>query len=170
MRFKTHSVALALFVALLSTFSTRAEEDLVAMSKSALTAFKTKDSSLTNFMNRCVGFAVFPDIGKGGFIVGGAHGKGLVYEKGGGVIGKSTMSQASVGAQAGGQSFSELIFFETPTALNNFKNGKFEMSGEISAVAIQEGASAAAKYKNGVAVFTLPKKKGVRLWALVVSD
>jgi lipid-binding SYLF domain-containing protein len=128
------------------------------MSKTALANFKAKDSSLTNFMNRCVGFAVFPDVGKGGFIVGGAHGKGLVYEKGGGVIGKSTMSQASVGAQAGGQSFSELIFFETPTALNNFKNGKFEMSGEISAVAIKEGASAAAKYKDGVAVFTLPKK------------
>ena len=153
MTYKTHSVTLALFVALLSTFSIRAEEDLVAMSKSALTAFKAKDSSLTNFMNRCVGFAVFPDIGKGGFIVGGAHGKGIVYEKGGGVIGKSTMSQASVGAQAGGQSFSELIFFETPTALNNFKNGKFEMSGEISAVAIQEGASAAAA-RSGAEVVT----------------
>jgi lipid-binding SYLF domain-containing protein len=58
----------------------------------------------------------------------------------------------------GGQSFAEIICFETQQAVDDFKTGKFEMSAEVSAVAASEGASKAAKYKNGVAVFTLPKK------------
>jgi lipid-binding SYLF domain-containing protein len=96
-------------------------------------------------------------VGKGGFVVGGARGKGIVYEKDN-VIGRAIMTQASIGAQVGGQTFAEVIFFETPGALNDFKAGKFEMSAEVSAVAAAEGASKTAKYKNGVAVFALPKK------------
>jgi lipid-binding SYLF domain-containing protein len=88
--------------------------------------------------------------------VGGAHGKGLVYEKTT-LVGQATLTQASVGAQVGGQTFAELIFFETPAALQDFKAGKFEMSAEVSAVAAAEGASKSADYKKGVAVFTLPK-------------
>src|SRR5262249_42007133 len=90
-------------------------------------------------------------------IVGGAHGKGCVYEKTN-FVGHVTMTQASVGAQVGGQTFAEIIFFETPAALSDFKSGKFEMSAEASAVALKDGASAAAKYKDGVAVFTQSKK------------
>jgi lipid-binding SYLF domain-containing protein len=159
MKHKTHNVALALFVALLSTFTIKAaEEDLVAESKAALASFKAKDTSLQATMAKSSGFAIFPDVGKGGFIVGGARGKGIVYEKDGGVIGKATMTQATVGAQAGGQSFSQLILFETPAALNDFKAGNFEMAADISAVVAAEGASSAAKYKQGVAVFAMPKK------------
>src|SRR5262249_22808729 len=72
--------------------------------------------------------------------------------------GQASMTQASIGAQAGGQSFAQVIFFETAQALADFKEGKFEMSAEVSAVVAAEGASKAAKYKQGVAVFTLPKK------------
>ena len=91
------------------------------------------------------------------FIVGGARGKGIVYEKTN-IIGTATMTQASVGAQVGGQTFAELIFFDTPAALKDFKESKFEMRAEASAIAAAEGAAATAKYKEGVAVFTLPKK------------
>jgi lipid-binding SYLF domain-containing protein len=80
-----------------------------------------------------------------------------LYEKGK-AIGHATLTQASFGAQAGGQSFAEVIFFETPHALEDFKSGKFEMSADVSAVAASEGASKSAKYKNGVMVFALPKK------------
>jgi lipid-binding SYLF domain-containing protein len=89
--------------------------------------------------------------------VGGARGKGIVFEKGN-PIGRATMTQASIGAQAGGQTFEQVIFFETPGALSDFKSGKFEMSADISAVAASEGASKSAAYKKGVAVFTLSKK------------
>jgi len=74
------------------------------------------------------------------------------------VIGQATLTQGSFGAQVGGQTFAELIIFQTPAALEDFKTGKFEMSAEVSAVAAAEGASKTADYKRGVAVFTLPKK------------
>jgi lipid-binding SYLF domain-containing protein len=133
------------------------EEDLQRECRDAIANFLKNDSTLQKFFDTSAGYAVFPSVGKGGFVVGGAHGKGLVFEKGN-PIGKATMSQASVGAQVGGQSFAEVIFFETSTALRDFESGKFEMSAEVSAVVVKQGASAAAHYKNGVAVFTLPKK------------
>ena len=141
----------------LSALTAQADEALKAESQEALGNFTKMDSTLKAFLDQSAGYAIFPNVGKGGLIVGGARGKGLVYEKAK-IIGQATMTQASIGAQAGGQTFSELIVFETPDALNDFRAGKFEMSAEVSAVAAAEGASKAAKYKNGVAVFTLPKK------------
>jgi lipid-binding SYLF domain-containing protein len=158
MRMKIRQIALAVSVAaVLSTFTARADEDLGVQSKQAIDAFKTADSSLATFFTNSAGYAVFPDVGKGGFIVGGARGKGIVYEKGN-PIGRATMTQASIGAQAGGETFAEVIFFETPGALSDFKAGKFEMSADISAVAASQGASKSAKYKKGVAVFTVAKR------------
>jgi len=134
-----------------------ADQDLQSQSQQAITSFQAMDSSMKTMMDNAAGYAVFPDVGKGGFIVGGARGKGLLYEKGV-ATGQATMTQASVGAQAGGQSFAEIILFQTPQAVSDFKTGKFEMSAEVSAVAVKEGASKAAEYKDGVAVFTMPKK------------
>ena len=99
---------------------------------------------MQNLIDNSAGYAVFPNVGKGGFIVGGAHGKGCVFEKGK-VTGHATMTQASIGAQAGGQSFAEIIVFQSPTALNNFKSGNFEMSAGMSAVVASEGASKVAR-------------------------
>jgi lipid-binding SYLF domain-containing protein len=155
---KIRHIALAVpVVAVLFTFTARADEDIGVQSKQAVDAFKKADSSMGAFFTNSAGYAVFPDVGKGGFIVGGARGKGVVYEKDI-PIGRATMTQASIGAQAGGETFAEAIFFETPAALNDFKSGKFEMSADISAVAASQGASKSAKYKKGVAVFALPKK------------
>src|SRR5262245_1404567 len=144
-------------IAIVSAFTVRADEDLRTESQQAVADFLKADSTLQKLLTSATGYAVFPNVGKGGLIVGAARGKGLVYERTN-IIGRATMTQGSIGAQIGGQTFAELIFFETPSALDDFKSGKFEMSAEVSAVAAAEGASAAASYKNGVAVFTLPKK------------
>jgi lipid-binding SYLF domain-containing protein len=143
---------------LISAFAARADEDLKAESKQAIANFKNADSSLATYFADSAGYAVFPSVGKGGFIVGGARGKGIVFDKGGNMIGQSTMTQANIGAQAGGQTFAQVIFFQTPEALNNFKSGKFALGADISAVAASEGASKTAKFRNGVAVFALPTK------------
>ena len=150
-------IAMAVSVAVFSAFTVQAEEDLQANAQQAMADIQKADSTLQTFMANSAGYAIFPDVGKGGFIVGGAHGKGLVYEKTK-LIGQATLTQASVGAQVGGQTFAEVIFFETPAALEDFKSGKFEMSADVGAVAVKEGASKTADYKKGVAVFTLPKK------------
>src|SRR3954464_12701376 len=157
MKQMTRSTTLAIAVAALSVFSALGDEEMTAESKQAIANFNKTDPSMGTFFADSAGYAVFPSVGKGGLIVGGARGKGIVYEKGK-MIGQATLTQASIGAQAGGQSFSEVIFFETPHALEDFKTSKFEMSADVSAVAAAEGASKAAKYKQGVAVFTLPKK------------
>jgi len=159
MRKKIRNSALAVFcmIAVFSGAAVQAADDLQIESQQAVTNFVKADSSLQKFFADSAGYAVFPNVGKGGFVVGGAHGKGLVYEKGK-AIGHASLTQASIGAQVGGQTFAEVIFFETPTALEDFKSGKFEMSAEVSAVAAKEGVAAAAKYKDGIAVFALPKK------------
>jgi lipid-binding SYLF domain-containing protein len=119
-----------------------------------LNKFKRQDTSLEAFLNKADGYAIFPSIGKGGLGVGGAFGRGVVYEKGQ-LLGYTKMEQGTIGFQAGGQEFAELIVFENEAALNKFKSGSFAFSAEASAVALKAGAAAAASFKNGVAVFTM---------------
>ena len=118
-----------------------------------ITEAKNIDPSVAHMFRDSAGYAVFPSVGKGGFVVGGAHGNGIVYDHGK-AIGKSSITQLSVGAQAGGQSYSEIIFFETPEALEKFKRDDFSFSAQTSAVALKSGASANARYRDGVAVIT----------------
>ncbi|HWD92217.1 MAG TPA: YSC84-related protein [Verrucomicrobiae bacterium] len=159
MKNKNHkSIAAALLITAVALTSTaRAEDDIQSEAQQAIANFQAADSSLKQYFDTSAGYAVFPSVGKGGFVVGGARGKGVLYEKGK-AIGRTTLTQASIGAQAGGQSFAEVIFFETPHALEDFKSGQFEMSADVSAVAAAEGAAKSAKYKNGVMVSALPKK------------
>jgi lipid-binding SYLF domain-containing protein len=129
-----------------------------------------------DFFKHCYGYAVFPTIGKGGLAIGGAYGSGRVYEKGA-WIGDAKLKQVSVGLQAGGQAYSQVIFFEDKRALDEFTSGDFEFGADASAVAITaaagasagtEGASANASggkrdattsgaYYKGMAVFTIVK-------------
>lgn len=133
-----------------------ADDDMATQAQQTIANFQSADSNLKTFMNNSAGYAVFPSVGKGGLIVGGARGKGLLYENGA-ITGRTTLTQASIGAQAGGQTFSQIICFESPAAVSDFKAGKFELGADISAVVASQGASQSAKYKQGVAVFTMPK-------------
>ncbi len=128
------------------------------------------------FFDNSYGYAIFPNIGKGGIGIGGAHGKGRVYANGE-YVGDTTMTQITVGFQLGGQVYSQIIFFEDERALNEFTSGNFELGAQASAVAITAGASAAAtttgtsagasggkrdattvgNYYKGMAIFTVAK-------------
>jgi lipid-binding SYLF domain-containing protein len=128
------------------------------------------------FFNSSYGYAVFPTVGKGGIIVGGAYGSGRVYEQGK-VIGDAKMTQVSVGFQLGGQAYSEIIFFQDQRALKEFTSGSFEFGADASVVAITAAANASAsttgasagasggkrdattvgKYNKGMASFTVAK-------------
>lgn len=125
--------------------------------EAAVERFKKADSGIGSLMDAAAGYAVFPKAGKGGFVIGGAHGTGLVYEKGK-LVGSAKMSQVTVGAQIGGQAFAELVLFETAEALAQFKESRFEMTAQVGAVAAAEGVSKNAKYVAGVMVFTLANK------------
>ena len=122
----------------------------------AIQQFKDKDPSMVKFFDSAHGYAVFPTIGKGGLGIGGAYGKGVVYEQGK-VIGYSTLKQGTVGFQIGGQAYSEIIFFQSPHALSQFKTEDAEFSAQVSAVAATAGAARTADWKEGMAVFTMAK-------------
>jgi lipid-binding SYLF domain-containing protein len=123
----------------------------------AVAAFKGSDKMLPKWFDTSYGYVVFPNITKGAVGVGAANGDGRLFEKGA-YVGDARVTQVTVGAQLGGQSFSEVIFFENKEAVDRFKENRFEMTAGLSAVAAAEGASKDAKYSQGVAVFTLAKK------------
>jgi len=122
----------------------------------AVKEFKHADDGLAKWFEKAAGYAVFPNVGKGGIGIGGAHGAGVLFVKGQ-AVGKTDLKQITIGLQFGGQSFRELIFFEDDIALGNFQKGNFELSAQVSAVAVTLGASADAGYDKGVAIFTMAK-------------
>jgi len=121
----------------------------------ALDKFK-KISALKPYFKKANGYAVFPNIGKAGIGIGGARGKGEVFEKDE-VIGSTTVTQLSIGLQLGGQAFSQIIFFKDKKDLERFTQGNFEFGASASAALITEGANASADYSDGVAVLTFSK-------------
>lgn len=122
----------------------------------AITKFKT-DADLAKWFDTAYGYAVFPSITKAAVVVGGAAGNGRVFEKGA-YVGDVHVTQASIGAALGGESFAEVIFFETKAALDRFKDNKYEMAASMGAVAASSGKSKDAKYADGVAIFTQANK------------
>ncbi len=68
------------------------------------------------------------------------------------------MSEVSIGAQVGGQSYSQVVFFETPVDFKRLKENSFKFSAEVSAIALDQGVSKNAKFKDGVATFIIPKE------------
>ncbi len=136
-----------------------------------------KAGESSNFFDKSYGYAVFPTIGKAGFIVGGAYGEGRVYQQGS-YVGNTSMTQASLGFQLGGQAFSQIIFFQDKRAFEEFTGGNFEFGADANVVAITAGASAqatttgssagasggkndanttASGYYKGMAIFTVAK-------------
>ena len=118
--------------------------------------FKAADPGMASWFESAYGYAVFPNVGKGAFIVGGGHGTGQVFRQGQ-LIGKSDITMLSVGLQIGGQEFSEVIFFQNEATLNRLIDSSLEFGAGVSAVALASGVSADASYRNGVAVFTRTK-------------
>jgi lipid-binding SYLF domain-containing protein len=131
-------------------------DDLHEKVLNTIADFKKADPDIEKFFKSSVGYAVFPTVGKGAIGIGAAHGSGELIV-GGKALGKTTLTQVTVGFQLGGQSYSEVIFFEQQNTLDGFKNGDFAFAAQASAVAVTAGAAANAGYRNGVAVFTRAK-------------
>ena len=145
--------------------TTQERDNLSSDAEAELRHFYNEDTALPEFIKSSAGYAVFPSIGKGGLVVGGSYGRGIVYQAGK-AIGFADLGKASVGAIAGGQTFSEVIVFQNNAALENFKAGQYAFAADASAVALKKGAAATAKYSNGVAVF-VDSKGGLAIDASV---
>lgn len=121
--------------------------------KASLAEFAKSNPKVEAHLHTAYAFAFFPKITKGGLGIGGAGGKGLVFDDKT-VVGESRLAQATFGLQAGGQQYMEIILFEDQAAFDRFTAGKVKFSGQASAVALKDGASADIDYQDGVAIFT----------------
>ena len=130
--------------------------ELDAKANTAVAEMLKNDAKMQRFFDSAVAHVVIPTVGKAGFGIGGARGKGLLYE-GGKVTAVVTLTQLTVGLQWGGQAYSEFLFFKDSVALEDFKRGNYELGAQASAVAVTAGASADADYSGGIAIFTRAK-------------
>ena len=141
----------------------------------AITSFKQSPQS-ARFFDKAYAYVIFPEVGKAGLIVGGEHGDGQVYEQGK-LVGEASLTQISIGAQAGAKEYAEVIFFETKLDFDRFTAGDFQLEGTAEATAVTLNASASAgadastasasttrnnaatggTYKKGVAIFTITR-------------
>lgn len=161
---------ISLFIFLAGAMPAFADSD-AEDDKTALKAFMASDV-VSKIHNSAYGYAIFPNIGKGGFGIGAAHGSGRVY-RGGKKTGDVSMTQLSIGLQAGGQAYRQVVYFEDKRAFDDFTSGEFEFGAQAEAIAItssagastgSEGSSASAnatqsetKYHKGMIVFTMGK-------------
>src|SRR4030095_16689934 len=146
------ALCLSLGIACQTEPSTEAgRSELEGQAASALSNAETTDPTLGPWLRTMVAYAVIPEVKKGGVIAGGAYGRGVVYQNGA-VIGFCDVSQQTIGAQFGGQTFTEIVAMQTADALQRFKTGNTWFDAHASAVAVNAGASASTKFMNGVAV------------------
>lgn len=147
---------LMMFMVCVAMSQTEKDKKIIQDADKAKKTLIKADSGLKRFFKKSAGYAIFPNVGKGGLILGASSGNGVVYEDGV-AKGMAGLKKLNVGFQAGGQSIIEVLFFETKEDLKDFKEGNFAFSAEASAVAVKSGIAVNAKYKDGVAVFALPK-------------
>lgn len=152
---RTKFTLIALFIVAFS-LNSYGQKDVSAKSAEAIAEMKKTNDKIGKYFNTAYGYAVFPSIGKGGLGVGGATGNGTIY-KGGAIVGDCKMTQVTVGFQAGGQAYSEVIFLQDADAFKRFTSDKFEFSAQASAVAITEGGSIDVDYRDGILIFTHAK-------------
>ena len=127
---------------------------LVWTSHQALERATSNDPTLASLLREAAGYAVFPSVTEGAVGVGGAYGRGDLYENDS-ISGFCDLSQGSVGVQLGGQKYTEIIVFETQETLDAFKQGQYSLDIQSTAIALKSGAGAKAKYAKGVVIFTI---------------
>ncbi len=123
----------------------------------SIAEFKKADPTMQLLFDSATGYAVFPRVSKGGLVFGGSYGYGQVFQSGS-LVGEASITKLSIGLQAGGQVFREIIFFENAETLTRFKAGGYALSAEATAAAVADGAAASADYAEGVNVFVMPIK------------
>ena len=158
-KFITTGVAFFLILFLSSAYGgwdprEKEEEELAV--KDTISLLLSIDPSLQIYFDKSYAYAVLPTVGKGAFIGGIGYGRGLFFENGK-AIGKVSITQLSAGAQIGGQTNREIIFFRDKDTAEAFKYGRFELGTQLSAIAVNDGVGKAGTYTDGVAVFILPK-------------
>lgn len=153
----THKfVFLFLLLPVLLIAQTADQKKIINDSRAAKAAFIQQDPAMSKIFASVEGYVIFPNVGKGAYVVGGAAGNGAVYENGH-LVGMAKLLQIDIGLQVGGQAYRQVIFFKTEAALNRFKSGNFELAGNASAVVLEDGKAVSIEFRDDIAVVTMPK-------------
>jgi hypothetical protein len=137
------------------SFAAWADAPTTGEIKQTATTLKGK-AELKKFFAGSYGYAVFPRVGRGAVGIGGAFGEGGVF-KAGKMMGKSTLSQVTIGLGLGGEQYTEIVFFKDKKSFDRFVEGNVEFDAHATAVAADKGVGGALGYNNGVAIFTFTK-------------
>ena len=153
------NIAVIMFVMALSLpvlGQNKKDKKVIKDADKAVATLLKVNPDMRHYFDKSAGCVIFPNVGKGGFIVGGASGNGVLYQYGV-KKGMAHLTEFNIGLEFGGEALIEVIFFETLDEVNKFKEGNFQFDAGITATAIKSGMSMDAKYKDGVAVFTHAK-------------
>src|ERR1051326_6942821 len=108
----------------------------------------TREKSIPrDLLDRAEAVAVFPGVLKGGFIVGGRGGSGVISRRvanGWSAPAVFDLGGGSIGLQIGVSSTDYILLFMNENAVESLLNDKFEIGGEGSAAAGPVGRSASA--------------------------
>jgi lipid-binding SYLF domain-containing protein len=155
----TRTIALlaALFAGCATAPATRAErESLQTSARATLDEMIARNPAIQETIRNVPGYAVFPSIGKGGVLVGGAHGQGILYERGV-PTGFVSVEQASIGAQLGGQTFAQLLVLRTPQEVAAVRAGRFTAGADLGVVVLSQSASTQTNFNPNASIFVLPR-------------
>jgi lipid-binding SYLF domain-containing protein len=134
------------------------DKKVIADAQKAKAAFLEANPKLQGYFDDAKAYVIFPNVGKGALIIGAASGNGAVYERGV-LVGMANLKQVDVGAQIGGKAFSEIVFFKTDKAVQEFMDDNLKFGSNLSAIAANQAPpSFDITYNDGIAVFTLPKE------------
>lgn len=150
------SFTLSFFLISSLSAQTREQQEIIDDALNAKEAFIQMDPYMKNLFKNSEAYAIFPNVGAGAYILGAASGNGAVFQNGR-LIGMADLKQINVGLQFGGKAYREVIFFQNEAALERFKQGNFSLSGNVSAVVLEEGVGETVNFENGLAIVTMPK-------------
>ncbi len=114
---------------------------LDARSRLALDQLIAQSPAAAAIYDKAKAVMIFPNIVRGGFIVGGEYGEGTLFENGV-AIGNYAIGAASFGLQIGAQSYSQALFYMTDEALNYLDDNKgFVLGADIGFALGSQGRS-----------------------------
>ncbi|UII77761.1 lipid-binding SYLF domain-containing protein [Flagellimonas sp. HMM57] len=153
---KSITVVAMILTVTLSMAQTKTERKLTKDAVKAKQVLLAENPELDTLFENSAGYVIFPNVGKAGFIFGGAAGRGVLVENKM-LSGTADMKKVNIGLQAGVQAMAQVLFFETTDSLSDFKEGNFEFGAQASLIALKSGLATNVTYQRGVSVFVMPK-------------
>jgi lipid-binding SYLF domain-containing protein len=114
------------------------------------------DPAIEAVIRKAPAYAVFPSVGRGGILIGGAYGRGILYEAGT-PTGYVSLQQASLGAQLGGESVAELLVLRSTGEIRRLKAGHFTAGANLGVIVISAGATTHAIFDPNASVFVIQR-------------